>query len=168
LKKYFCIALLFAIIFNAIGLAIYFPTQQYLIKREIKLKLKKELPIEELTAITLQKEQIEWEEENEFRYAETMWDVVKQQQNSDGSTTYYCINDSKENMLFINLNKMVKKQSDKENTLVKNMLKLVWNINSKNKNCENIFKKESAQVFDYTERYHFDFAKNICHPPEIA
>jgi hypothetical protein len=76
-----------------------------------------ELPVNELTVISITKEKellLNWREENkEFEYAGKLYDLVKICNRSD-SIILYCINDKQEEELFANLDIFVKRNTDNE------------------------------------------------------
>ena len=171
MKRLLSILFLVAITFSTIGINILFPLQQHFIKKEIKRKIKHSLPEKELTLITVNsanENQLDWEDEKEFHYKGNMYDIVRKKENPDGSITYYCINDTQEKELFINLNNLVKDKSGKENTLMKNMLGVQWIPTSPEKQNVIVFNSLLQQNnFNYSSTYQFSLEKSIIQPPEF-
>jgi len=97
------------------GFYLNFTIEQYRIKEEIKEKIINNLPDNELSIVKIlscDNEKITWlEEGKEFRFNGNMFDVVKVKK-SAGVTYYYCFNDENESRLFLNLDKLVKDQTD--------------------------------------------------------
>ncbi|MBN8703754.1 MAG: hypothetical protein J0M08_11870 [Bacteroidetes bacterium] len=96
------------------------------IKHEIKQKIKKSIPDDELTTFTLSKveyENLEWIEKKEFRLNGNMYDVVKKTIHINGTIILHVINDKKEKELFVNLEKQIQ-QNDKNSAAGKNLQKL--------------------------------------------
>ncbi len=168
MKKYFSILLIVVFLLNAIGVAVYFPVQKFLIKKEIK----KNLPEKALFSITLNsnnKHELNWEDDDEFHYKGDLYDVLKKKENHDGSTTFFCVNDSKENALFVNMDKLIKEKSSKGNLLLKNMMQLQWmHPASKQKNIVDFPLSKNKNNFSYSFSYQFSLAKSVSQPPELA
>jgi len=105
MRKYISLILLIIILFVSNGYHLYFRYLQNNIKQEVKHEIRKGLSENELTLIVVTSEnekQISWIEQNkEFRYNGSMYDVVKSQTKAN-KTYYYCINDKKEEKLIAN------------------------------------------------------------------
>jgi len=106
MKKAIPIFLVCIFLFNTLGYFIAFKAVQYAVKNEIKFQIKSNLPITELTTITINKTHlatIEWKDNGkELIYNNEMYDVVRSNETAT-SITYYCIHDKKEKLLFTNL-----------------------------------------------------------------
>lgn len=127
MKKVISIFLFGIFLFNMAGYFIAFKSFQYQIKKEIKAEIKRNVNPNELTAIVIDKKQInkiDWlQEGKEMYYKGKLYDVVRLTKN-DTSITYYCINDKQEELLFANLeehiaahiaaNKPIKNQASKK------------------------------------------------------
>lgn len=127
MKKVISIFLFGIFLFNMAGYFIAFKSFQYQIKKEIKAEIKRNVNPNELTAIVIDKKQInkiDWQQEGkEMYYKGKLYDVVRLTKN-DTSITYYCINDKQEELLFANLeehiathiaaNKPIKNQGSKK------------------------------------------------------
>lgn len=134
MKKTVSIFLFGIFLFNMAGYFIAFKSFQYQIKKEIKAEIKKSINSDELTAIVIDKKQInklDWlEEGKEMHYNGKLYDVIKHTEDA-ASITFYCINDKQEELLFANLeehiathiaaNKPIKNQASKKlsNTVIK-------------------------------------------------
>lgn len=115
MKKIISFLLIFIFLYGIIGFYLNFEIEQFHIKGEIKEKIIHNLPDNKLILITISsadKEKITWTEfDKEFRFKNNMYDVVRIK--IKGNTTYYyCFNDEKERNLFVNLDKLVKDQTD--------------------------------------------------------
>ena len=87
---------------------------RFAIRNEVKANIKKNIPLKELILITIDasnEKEICFLEEDEFLYKDKMYDIVRSERKGN-SVTYYCLNDSKEEELFANLNSEVKKNMD--------------------------------------------------------
>ena len=111
-----------------------FKVQQYQVKREIKQRIKKDVPTEELTTIVLTQQnshEFDWEHEREFRYKGVMYDVVKKEIVNKTTTLLFCVTDKQETILFAKINEEVTKNMDTKNNgshPLKNVFKLLSNI----------------------------------------
>jgi hypothetical protein len=99
-----------------INTAWYYPVTHYhrgQIRREMKRRIKNEIPENQLHIITVQNindPSIKWMKENkEFRYKGMMYDIVKSRK-TDSTIEYYCINDIEETILFDQLDQKVQEQ----------------------------------------------------------
>ena len=106
MKKTAAIFLLSIFLFNTVGYVIAFKAVQFEIKTEVQNEIIKGLNINELTPVTINKNNlatVEWfEDGKEMHYKGEMYDVVKSAEDAT-SITYYCINDKQEESLFANL-----------------------------------------------------------------
>ncbi|WP_290799146.1 hypothetical protein [Flavihumibacter sp. UBA7668] len=113
---------------NITGLLVVFKLQQLQIRREIKRQIKRGVPQNELHLITIkqgQEEQLGWQNEKEFIYEGTFYDVVRKETGAAGATLYYCINDTQEEALFANLDALIKQYSEKRQSKGKMAKKLI-------------------------------------------
>lgn len=119
MKKLIFIALTSIFLFNLGGFFIVFKYQQSAIRKEIKKQIKEGVPEDELTIIKQTSENFDelvWiKPKKEFTYKGTMYDVVRKTIEDNGDVTYYCINDTQETTLFVNLDNQVKKNMDARN-----------------------------------------------------
>lgn len=115
MKKNISFLLIFIFFYGIIGFYLNFEIEQSHIKEEIKEKIIHNLPDNKLTLITVSsadKEKIVWTEyDKEFIFKNNMYDVVRIKI-KDNTTYYYCFDDEKESNLFVNLDKLVKDQTD--------------------------------------------------------
>lgn len=105
--------LLLVLLFNISGHFVLFKLYQHSIKKEIKRKIKNNVPETELTFFTFSVSdinKIEWEKKGkEFWLRGNLYDVVKKKETND-SITFYCINDRMEKELFANLEEQINRQ----------------------------------------------------------
>ncbi len=136
MKKVLVIFLLFIFLFNTVGYFIAFKAVQYEIKNEVWSEIKPDIINKKLTSVTINKnnlQDIEWlESGKEMRYNNKMYDIIKITE-THSSITFYCINDTKEESLFSNLedhinthiaNKPIKSGNQKKAT--DNVIKLYF------------------------------------------
>jgi hypothetical protein len=136
LKKLVSIFLVFLILYNMLGYIVVFKSYQYAIRKEVKNRIKDAIPENELTIIRLTTNEVQNGkigfkkiDEKEFSLSGNLYDIVRSRICGD-TTIYYCINDSKEEKLFANLDEHVKRQMDtngplrdRANSLLKNLVK---------------------------------------------
>jgi len=113
MKKAVSYFLLILFLYNVAGTFISFKAQQHSIRREIKSKIKKSVPENELILLSFhpsskEYSQLDWIEGHEFRYQGQMFDMVRQTTGKDGLIHFYCINDTQEEILFAHLDEYVK------------------------------------------------------------
>ena len=122
--------LLTIFLFNVAGYFIAFKIEQYQIKETIESEIKSGINTEDLTLITISKTDpsaIQWTEAGkELRYNDAIYDVVKSQETAT-TITYYCLNDTKEESLFANLDDHINTHVIANNTH-KNSKKSIDNI----------------------------------------
>ncbi len=101
-----------------VNTAWYYPVTHYhrgQIRREMKRRIKSEIPENQLHIITVQNTDdpsITWMKDGkEFRYKGMMYDIVKSRK-TDSTIEYYCINDIEETILFDQLDQKVQEQMD--------------------------------------------------------
>jgi hypothetical protein len=115
MKKILPIILICAFLYSILGFYLNFEIAQYRIKKEVKSRIIKNLPVDELTLVKISfsdKKKITWMEEGrEFRYKGEMFDVVTIKKGKD-TTYYYCFSDVRESKLLARLDKLVKDQTD--------------------------------------------------------
>jgi hypothetical protein len=114
-KKGLSILIVFLFVFKLGGFFVFHTLQQQHIRKEIKTAIKQGVPENELNVIKVtseNKELLDWKNEKEFRYGGVMYDVVKVKQISSETTVYYCVNDTKETILFAHLDEMVEKSME--------------------------------------------------------
>jgi len=110
MKKVITLFLLGIFLFNTMGYFVAFKAIQYQMKNEMKAEIRQGINLPELVTITIAKTQtdkIEWlEDKEEMQYNNNRYDVVRFTE-TNKSITYYCINDGKEELLFVNLEKHI-------------------------------------------------------------
>lgn len=106
MKKIIIIFLLSIFLFNTAGYYFVYKGSQYLLKSEMQSEIKSGINSKYLENITINKNNlhaIEWlENGKEMRYNNKLYDIVKITETSS-SITFHCINDTKEESLFTNL-----------------------------------------------------------------
>lgn len=124
------------LIIMSLGIAGYYPVFrlfQYRIRQEVKIRIKRRVPENQLYEISPEKESdLEWIRPGiEFRYHHNMYDVVRKEIR-DGKDVYFCINDKQEQTLFSSLDEIVKSQmNEKSNPYsksVKSFAKIFFNL----------------------------------------
>jgi len=106
-----------------------FVTLQLLTRQEIKMRIKQGIPEDEIHKIAFgANEKINWVKEGkEFRLNNEMFDIVRQEV-VNGQEIFYCINDKEEEKLFANLDELVKRQMEDENSSAGNATRLLLQI----------------------------------------
>lgn len=115
LKKLLPLILSLIIIYNSIGSFIAFKVIELGIKQDVKKTIKQGLPIQQYTLIKLTEKDIDnkvgdfkfYNDDAEFRYYDCMFDVVSKKIIND-TIYFYCLNDEKEDILFEQLDVLVK------------------------------------------------------------
>lgn len=114
MKKTFSIFFLIIFLFNTAGYFILFKSIQFQVKKEIVAEIKSGRLKKELSVITINKSDlanIEWiEAGKEMRFQDKLYDVVKYSETST-TFTFFCIDDTEENILFANLNSHIKEHT---------------------------------------------------------
>ena len=101
-------------LFNTLSNLIVFESMYYSIHKEVRSTLIKSIPTNNLVKITIDnktKNSIRFTDKEEFIYDGKMYDIVRQK--TEGNITiYYCLDDTKEDNLFANLNASIKNNMD--------------------------------------------------------
>ena len=170
MKKALAILLLIVFTFNMAGYFIAFKIQQLEVRKEIKQQIKLGVPEGELIRITVNaanKHEFEWEHAREFHYKGSMYDVIRKEVIDEATTIYYCINDTKESILFANLDEQVEQQMDTKNKNhpEKNLFKILSGIFFQPHNTKWILPQINIKI-----NYHFSYnhsspALAIASPP---
>ena len=115
MKKAVPIFLAFLILYNVLGYLIVFKTFQYSIRNEVRQKIVNSVPENELIVIRLTNAEMKSGKNGyaktdnmEFSLAGKMYDIVRSKTEGD-TNILYCINDTKEESLFANLDAHVKR-----------------------------------------------------------
>ena len=155
LKKLIAIITIFIILYNTIGNLIVLESMYYSIHNDIRTQLIKSIPINNLITFKIEitsKIKPRFVDNDEFIYNGKMYDVIKKE-NIGNTTIYYCLNDTKEDELFLNLNKEVK------NTMESNPVQ--------NK-TQQILKKINIPLFyEVNKDYHINISKKVIFPNNI-
>ena len=155
LKKLISIVIVAIILFNTLGNLIVFEGMYYTIHKNVRTTFFNTIPDKQLILIAINnktKLNLRFFDKKEFIYNGKLYDIVRQK--SEGNTTiYYCLNDTKEENLFSNLNKDIKKNMD--------------SIPVKNK-AQQILKKITTPLF-YENNKEFTILNLSCffHPSKI-
>lgn len=113
MKKIITILLLSLFSFHILGVYVSFQVREHYIKKDIKRRIKKGVPEEELAHIIYKpsiKNQFEWKHKAEFRYNGTMYDIVRTEFVNDSTQIFHCVNDSQETVLFADLEKLLEEE----------------------------------------------------------
>ena len=113
-----------------IGFVGYFEFSHSKLKKEIKSLLKKGVPKEDLVQFTFSETEINnltWLKKNEFQFQDSLYDVVYKTKHPNGLTTFQCIPDSQEKVLFARLGQTISNNlgDDDHQTPVSNWFKLI-------------------------------------------
>jgi len=129
LKKFISISLVFCIGFSIAGFYPVFVNLQYQARQEIKFRIKQGIPDSEIHRIVFDaNEKINWVRDGkEFRLKNQMFDIIRKEIVS-GQVIFYCINDKQEEQLFANLDELVAKQLNDENSSKGNAARLLLKI----------------------------------------
>ena len=92
--------------YQMVGHNIVFYLLRYQIKREVKIMIMQNTIQSPFSIFTFRNTQLhsgelKWENEEEFKYQDKMFDIIKTQKDG-GTTTFYCLNDKKEELLIKN------------------------------------------------------------------
>ncbi|MBE9467685.1 MAG: hypothetical protein IMY72_05100 [Bacteroidetes bacterium] len=129
-KKIVAILLLIFFVYNYVGFFSLFLFNQYKIKKEVKHQIKQQVPVNELVLLKIPFELEKTRNlifqrihKGEFRYKGKMYDIVKSNVKND-TTFYYCINDTKEEKLFEDLDKHIEDYINTNKTKNHNKIKI--------------------------------------------
>jgi hypothetical protein len=173
LKRSIAILMLLLLFVGLNGYYLVFKIEQRQVRKEIKQKIKNKIPDNELHIIVVDASnigEIEWEKENkEFKYHGDLFDIVRSEIIQNG-TRYYCINDHQEKRLFTRLDELVSEQNDPANPTTRHLLKLLSFLIYLPTGSDSLYFEErfSSVVGEIRNDYHFDFNKEISHPPRTT
>ncbi|MFH1121148.1 MAG: hypothetical protein V1775_15115 [Bacteroidota bacterium] len=122
MKQIAAILLTLIVCFNTVGYFFVFKVKELQIKTEVKRLIKGSVPEDQLVVIRLTPENRSdfiWIHGKEFRFRESMYDVVKLKGVSAGVTDYYCLKDDRETGLFNHLNSLVKEMMNGNNQIAR-------------------------------------------------
>ncbi|MCB0457505.1 MAG: hypothetical protein KDC91_07150 [Flavobacteriaceae bacterium] len=175
MKKSLAILLLFLFLFKLGGYLLLHNFQQAQIRREIKTAIKQGVPDNELTLIEVSgknSELLTWKDKHEFWYQGALYDVVKIEETSKGTVKYHCINDTKETLLFANLDDLVKKSMDGKS---KQQLSWQFSIPFFFENVEDLLPgsdieilQRKAEIFGYHFRLSTPYLTLESPPPQLS
>jgi hypothetical protein len=114
-KKIIALFFLSVFLFNSLGYFIAFKFSQLEIKTEMRAEIMAATPDSRLICVTIPSEEVKnisWTEQHEFSYKGNMYDVVRAEKKTDGSTSFFCMNDSKEEELLSKLDESLSAQLD--------------------------------------------------------
>lgn len=114
-RKIIAYLLVLSIFYQCAGYLLVYNTNFMLCKKEMKRKIKAGLSETELTYFTFSNrdfENLDWQNQKEFRHHNTLYDVVKKINTENDSVKIACINDTQESTLFANLNEHIDSFSD--------------------------------------------------------
>jgi hypothetical protein len=169
MKKLFSILLVFVFFYSIVGFYLNFAVEQCRIKEEVKENIIHNLPDKYLTIIKVSskdQEKIAWTEEgNEFRFEGNLYDVVKIR-HENGTTYYSCFCDLKENQLLVNLDKLVKDQTDhsQSRTIQK---KIQINMFFHDGMLAKTSNETPFDYFNYTTGYKLIYSDVLSPPPRL-
>jgi hypothetical protein len=115
LKKALALFFLVIFLFNSLGYFIAFRLNQLDIHNQMRSEILGKTPDSKLIQIyetPQNKSEIAWLEDREFSYKGGLYDVVRSEKNTNGSTIYFCLNDAKEEELFSQLGENITNQLD--------------------------------------------------------
>ncbi len=131
MKKAASLFLLSIFLFNAVGYYFVYKAAQYQIKYEMQSEIKQGADNNEFETLTISKNNlhyVEWlETGKEMRYNNKLYDIVKCTETSS-AVTFYCINDTKEESLFANLEEHINTHIAGKPTKNENQKKSIGNI----------------------------------------
>lgn len=168
------ICAIFILAINIVGYYPLFKADQWLVRREIKRRIKESVPADELHQFQFLKSDVphlDWvKPKKEFRLDGHMYDVVTKVEKGD-STYFSCINDVKETQLFAHLDELTKKQSESGNTPLSSFRKMAQVYLSAKLlepiPSETIFlHKLKLNIPDYSQHYNYLKSSGIDHPPQ--
>ena len=132
-KKIVAILLLIFFVYNYVGFFSLFLYNQYKVREEVKHKIKQQVPVKELVLLKIPLKTANSHfnklHKTEFLYQGKMYDIVKSNVKND-TVFYYCINDTKEEELFKNLDKQIEDYINNNRTKNHNKVKIKKTINN--------------------------------------
>lgn len=112
-RKLIAAFFIIALLFNAFGAYTMLESMRYSLRKEIKKKIKSNIPVRELhrlefpmSVLASGKSEIHWNHKGEFRYRGKMYDIVRRSVEK-GCLILFCINDTDEERLFEQLEALV-------------------------------------------------------------
>jgi hypothetical protein len=153
--------LIFVFTWSILGVIVSFHVEYNSIKKEVKARIKKGIPEEDLVCLefsVVEYTELNWIKSNEFQYNGQFYDVVNKNFTSNGRIVLKCISDKKEKEFFANLdiqigNSIDKKQSNGPISILFRVLKspLIFEI-LPTKRIEN---------YEVTRRHNFNYTYSV-------
>lgn len=93
------------------------------------MKLKGEFPKDQLKLITIdptkgEDRQLDWKDDNEFRFMGRMYDIISSKEKDNGVIEYLCIDDEDETRLFANMDMLIKREFQGDRNKNSNAIKV--------------------------------------------
>lgn len=110
MRRVSAIILILTLCFNSVGYYGLHLVLKNRIRQEIKIKIKQQVPADELVKIEYtsnNKNDFQWIHSREFRYKGTMYDVVSREHVSENMEILHCVTDHQETQLFKELDNYV-------------------------------------------------------------
>ncbi len=117
MRKAAGIFLILTLCFNSVGYYGLHLITKNKIRQEIKMKIKQQVPTDELVKIeysSSNQSEFYWIHDREFRYKGTMYDIVSREKVSENLTILHCVTDHQETQLFKDLDTYVKNNMDSQ------------------------------------------------------
>ena len=115
--------MLLVFIFDMTGYLMVFKFHQSHIRKQIKQQIKNGISEDELQLFSISHKeynQLEWVREDiEFRIGANMFDIVRNERTAD-SVYLQCVNDKEEELLFAQLDEMIRKKMEQESSASQN------------------------------------------------
>lgn len=158
-------------VYNTIGYYAAFKILQIQIRSEAKEQIEKSLNEQDLIKIVLPAEktdELKWTRAGkEFIYKDKMFDVIKKKEEK-GTTTFYCINDEKEETLFSNLDEYVRKNTDRNNKLKNLLTKIITNYFIEDIKIPEFTREEVSLTTAYQTNYKSSYNEIKSPPPKTS
>lgn len=169
MRKTVSILLLLLFAYTTGGYYFAFKILQLQVRSEIKEEMKNSLNESELEIITVpasKMSELRWTRPGkEFVYKNKMFDVVKKQE-KNGTTSFFCLNDKKEERLFANLDEYVRKNTTRNNKVKNILAKNISNYFFEEiKTPDSNYKAERLES-SYKETYESLYSESHSPPPK--
>jgi hypothetical protein len=118
-KQIIAFFFLFVFLFNSVGYFFVFRFNQMEIKNDMRAAMLEKTPDSRFIPITVSSKnslELSWSEDNEFSYKGSRYDIVRMEKRTDGSVTYLCLNDAREDELFRQMDENLSTQLDANKT----------------------------------------------------
>ena len=138
------------------------------------MKIKAGVPENELAVIVVNREnenELHWKHSREFKYKDVMYDVVRKEQSSNESITYYCVTDTQETELFKDLNRIVREDSnskhDNKNTVKRIVDLFAHTLLAEELKLALMSNDEKCSIYGYGENYLSPSIEKVYSPPQV-